>query len=450
MASLLIVDDDEAICALLADALAATGRVIQTTTDDDEALTLAERSHFDVVLSDIHLESRHSGIDVLKAFRARSPHTQVILMTGYGTVESAVEGVRAGAFDYISKPFEIQNVIDTVERALKTAVEEAPLGAPLRTAMPAGLIGRTAAMLAVYKQIALAADASTPILIVGETGTGKELVARAIHSFGKASSRPFEALNCAVVPETLLASELFGHVKGSFTGAVSDKKGLFEAANNGTIFLDEIGETTPALQVSLLRVLQEGEIRPVGGTRTIKVNARVLAATNRDLDLEVKEKRFRQDLFYRLSGFVVRVPPLRERREDIPLLAGVFLRNACSRAGRQVELTSGAIDSLASHSWPGNVRELENTIERLVLTTRSAHVLEEDVGEHFRSLVSPQASAFVDLPTLNELERRYLVHVLGATKGNRTKAAEILKIDRRTLYRMAARFGIELSAEADD
>lgn len=316
--------------------------------------------------------------------------------------------------------------------------------------MPVGLVGRTASMLGVYKQIAMAADAATPILIVGETGTGKELVARAIHTFGKASGRPFEALNCAVVPETLLASELFGHVKGSFTGAVADKKGLFEAAGNGTIFLDEIGETTPGLQVSLLRVLQEGEIRPVGGTRTIKVNARVLAATNRDLDVEVAEKRFRQDLFYRLSAFVIRVPPLRERREDIGLLAGAFLRNACARAGRQVELTPGAVDVLASHSWPGNVRELENTIERLVLTTRSARVREEEVAEHFRSLVSPTARAFADLPSLDELERRYLIHVLDAAKGNRTKAAEILKIDRRTLYRMAARFGIELADAAEE
>ena len=450
MDTILVVDDDESICTLLEQALARAGRRVQSTTDDAVALTLAEETHFDVVLSDVNLKSRRNGIDVLKAFKARSPRTQVILMTGYGTVESAVEGVRAGAFDYISKPFDIRDVMATVERALTSAADEAPADAPLRAAMPVGLVGRTAPMLAVYKQIAMAADATTPILIVGETGTGKELVARAIHSFSKISGRPFEALNCAVVPETLLASELFGHVKGSFTGAVTDKKGLFEVASGGTIFLDEIGETTPGLQVSLLRVLQEGEIRPVGGTRTIKVNARVLAATNRDLDLEVAEKRFRQDLFYRLSAFVIRVPPLRERRDDISLLVGAFLRNACARAGRQVELTPGAVDVLASHSWPGNVRELENTIERLVLTTRSARVREEEVAEHFRSLVSPSTRAFADLPSLEELERRYLIHVIEAAKGNRTRAAEILKIDRRTLYRMAARFGIELTSDSDD
>lgn len=450
MDAILIVDDDESICTLLEQALAKSDRRVQWTTDDDEALALADGSHFDVVLCDVNLKSRRNGIDVLKAFRARSPRTQVILMTGYGTVETAVEGVRAGAFDYISKPFDIRDVIATVQRALVSADEEPPSDAPLRAAMPVGLVGRTASMLGVYKQIAMAADATTPILIVGETGTGKELVARAIHSFGKISGRPFEALNCAVVPETLLAPELFGHVKGSFTGAVSDKKGLFEIASGGTIFLDEIGETTPGLQVSLLRVLQEGEIRPVGGTKTIKVSARVLAATNRDLDLEVAEKRFRQDLFYRLSAFVIRVPPLRERREDIPLLVGAFLRNACARAGRQVVLTPGAVDVLAAHSWPGNVRELENTIERLVLTTRSARVREEEVADHFRNLVSPAARAFADLPSLEELERRYLIHVIEAAKGNRTRAAEILKIDRRTLYRMAARFGIDLTSDPDE
>jgi DNA-binding NtrC family response regulator len=450
MESILVVDDDESICELLEQALAKSGRKVQTTTDDAEAMALADEGRFDVVVSDVNLKARRNGIDVLKAFKAKSPRTQVILMTGYGSVETAVEGVRAGAFDYISKPFDIRDVIATVDRALASAADDSPLEAPQRAVMPVGLVGRTSSMLAVYKQIALAADASTPILIVGETGTGKELVARAIHTFGKVAGRPFEALNCAVVPETLLASELFGHVKGSFTGAVSDKKGLFEAASGGTIFLDEIGETTPGLQVSLLRVLQEGEVRPVGGTRTIKVNARVLAATNRDLDVEVAEKRFRQDLFYRLSAFVIRVPPLRERREDIPLLVGAFLRNACARAGRQVELTPGAVDALAGHSWPGNVRELENTIERLVLTTRSARVRPEDVTEHFRNLVSPNMRAFADLPSLEELERRYLIHVIEAAKGNRTRAAEILKIDRRTLYRMAARYGIELTSDADD
>ncbi len=450
MEAILVVDDDEALCRLLAEALAKPGRVVQWTTTDDEAVRLSQGAHFDVVLSDLNLQSRRTGIDVLKVFRARSPQTQVILMTGYGTVETAVEGVRAGAFDYISKPFDVRDVAATVDRAIATAAETSPAGSPVRPAMPVGLVGRTAAMLAVYKQIALAADVKTPILIVGETGTGKELVARAIHSFGKVAGRPFEALNCAVVPETLLASELFGHAKGSFTGAISDKKGLFEVANGGTIFLDEIGETTPALQVSLLRVLQEGELRPLGGTRTVKVTARVLAATNRDLDLEVAEKRFREDLYYRLSSFVIRVPPLRERCQDIPLLVGAFLRNACARAGRQVELTPGALDILGSHSWPGNVRELENTIEHLVLTTRTGRIHEADVSAHLHHQATAPARAFVDLPSLDELERRYLVYVLGAARGNRTRAAEILKIDRRTLYRMAARFGIELSGAAEE
>ena len=388
MNTVLIVDDEEEICTLLEEALAKPGRKVRSTTDSEEALALAEHTPFDVVLSDINLNARRNGIDVLKAFRARSPHTQVILMTGYGTVESAVEGVRAGAFDYISKPFDVQDVIATVDRALRTASEDAPPDAPLRAAMPVGLVGRTASMLAVYKQIALAADASTPILIVGETGTGKELVARAIHSFGKASGRPFEALNCAVVPETLLASELFGHVKGSFTGAVSDKKGLFEVAEQRHHLSrrdrrnDPASAGEPASSPSGRRDPSRGRHPDDQGQR---------AGSGRDKPRP--RSRGRREAFSSrplLSPERLRysrASPPRETRRHSPLLVGAFLRNACARAGRQVELTPGAVDVLASHSWPGNVRELENTIERLVLTTRSARVREEDVAEHFRSLV---------------------------------------------------------------
>jgi transcriptional regulator with GAF, ATPase, and Fis domain len=304
-------------------------------------------------------------------------------------------------------------------------------------------------MVEVFKQIALAADAQSPVLIVGETGTGKELVARAIHGV-RGASRPFEALNCAVVPETLLASELFGHVRGAFTGAVADKKGLFELASGGTIFLDEIGETTPALQVSLLRVLQEGELRPVGGSHTIHVSTRVLAATNRDLDLEVVERRFRQDLYYRLSTFVIRVPPLRERRDDIPLLVAALLRNACRRAGKDVSLGLEAVAALQAHSWPGNVRELENTVERLVISARARQLHEGDVLDLLRRPQSPRGGpALEDLPTLEQMERRHIKRVLDVTKGNRTRAARILGIDRRTLYRKAARYGFPLGGDEE-
>jgi DNA-binding NtrC family response regulator len=301
-------------------------------------------------------------------------------------------------------------------------------------------------MLSVYKQIAHAANAAAPVLIIGDSGTGKELVARAIHAHGKRAHRPFVPINCGALTESVLESELFGHTRGAFTGAISDTKGIFEQATGGTVFLDEIGETSPALQVKLLRVLQEGEVRPVGGSRIVKVDVRVVAATNVDLEREVASQRFRQDLFYRLSVIVIRVPALRERREDIPLLIQTFLQNACARAGRRVELSPAAIASLTVYRWPGNVRELENTIERLVVLSRGSMVDVQDLP--FKaSGPDLHERLFADLPSLDELERRYLVHVIEQVGGNRTRAAEVLGIDRRTLYRMAERFGIDFKEE---
>ncbi|MGH9409407.1 MAG: sigma-54 interaction domain-containing protein, partial [Vicinamibacterales bacterium] len=320
-------------------------------------------------------------------------------------------------------------------------------GRPQPPVPPPGLIGRTAPMLAVYKQIAHAANAAAPVLIAGESGTGKELIARAIHANGRRASRPFVPINCGALTETVLESELFGHARGSFTGAVSDAKGIFEQANGGTVFLDEIGETSPALQVKLLRVLQEGEVRPVGASRIVKVDVRVVAATNVDLEREVAQQRFRQDLYYRLSVIVIHAPALRERREDIPLLIETFLRNACSRAGRTVELTAAALTALSNYRWPGNVRELENTIERLVVFSRGSQIDLADLP--FKPAPGPdlEERLFVDLPSLDEIERRYLLHVIDQVGGNRTRAAEVLGIDRRTLYRMAERFGIALTEE---
>jgi DNA-binding NtrC family response regulator len=289
-----------------------------------------------------------------------------------------------------------------------------------------------------------------PVLIVGESGTGKELVARAIHDHGPRASRPFVAVNCGAITETLLESEMFGHMRGSFTGAVSDAKGLFEQAQGGSILLDEIGETSAALQVKLLRTLEESEVRPVGASRTVKIDVRVIAATNVELERAVADGKFRQDLYYRLSVVVIRVPPLRDRRADIPLLIDAFLRNACRRAGRERHLSDTALETLVSHPWPGNVRELENTIERVVLFSPGTTV---DVGDLPAGLggraPSVEEHLFNGLPGLDEVERRYLIHVLEHVKGNRTRAAEVLGIDRRTLYRMAERFGLDLSGESE-
>ena len=446
MSRILIVDDDGETCRFMAELLERGDRDIRTTQRVDEALRLA-REPFDLLISDINLDAAQNGMDVLRTFKQSNPSGQVVLISGFGTLQTAIEAVRAGAYDYISKPFNISEVKATVERALADASAPAPEPRPQAEPPPPGLIGRTAGMLAVYKQIAHAANAAAPVLIIGESGTGKELVARAIHANGRRASRPFVPINCGALTETVLESELFGHTRGAFTGAVADTKGIFEQANGGTVFLDEIGETSPALQVKLLRVLQEGEVRPVGASRLVKVDVRVVAATNVDLEAEVSQQRFRQDLFYRLSVIVIRVPALRERREDVPLLIETFLRNACSRAGRRVELTPEAVGALTNYRWPGNVRELENTIERLVVLSRGSSIDLADLPFKPPSGPDLEERLFLDLPSLDEIERRYLLHVIEQVGGNRTRAAEVLGIDRRTLYRMAERFGIALSEE---
>jgi DNA-binding NtrC family response regulator len=449
MPTLLIVDDDAETVRLMEELLAGAGRVILSARAPGAALDLLREQKVDVLVSDINLNAGHSGLDLLRAIRAERRSTRVVLISGFGTLETAVDAVRNGAFDYISKPFNITEVKAIVERALSSPPTP-PAPSPA-VDVPTGLIGRSAAMLLVYKQVAQAADAHVPVLITGESGTGKELVARAIHRHSRRSARPFVPVNCGALTETLLESELFGHTRGAFTGATSDARGLFEQAHGGTIFLDEIGETSPALQVKLLRVLQEYEVRPVGGSRPVKVDVRVLAATNVDLEQAVLAGSFRPDLFYRLGVLVIRVPALRDRREDIPLLIERFLQGACSRAGRTVTIAPSALERLVAFDWSGNVRELENSIERLVVTVRGHEVTTDDVPlalgrrEVRGKAGGVEGSMFEGLPTLDELERRYLLHVLEAVGGNRTRAAEALGVDRRTLYRMAERFGVSLS-----
>ncbi len=445
MYKILIVDDDHETCRFMTELLAKPDREIESAYDPEDATRLLGKSTFDLMVSDINLNAKESGLDLLRRFKSRNPGGQVLLISGFGTLDVAVEASRAGAFDYISKPFDITAVKSTVERALAQTGSEEPGPAPPREGALMGLIGHTAPMIEVYKEIARAADATAPVLIIGESGTGKELVARAIHAHSRRAQRQFVGVNCGAIAETLLESELFGHVRGAFTGAVSDAKGIFEQAHGGTVLLDEIAETSPALQVKLLRFLEEGEVRPVGASRTTKVDVRVLAATNVDLEKEVTHQKFRQDLFYRLSVIVIRVPALRDRRADIPLLAARFLQGACGRSGRHIDVPPVVMTALSSYDWPGNVRELENTIERLVLFSRGSVVDVADLPAAVRGAAPVRLEAmFGDLPTIDELERRYLGHVLEAVGGNRTRAAEVLGIDRRTLYRMAERFGIQL------
>jgi len=454
--NILVIDDDLDTCNFLREIFEDEGFSVSSALDANAALDAVQSQRFDLVVSDINLNDHLNGIALLKTFRSVSPSPQVILISGFGTLETAIESVREGAFDFISKPFNVQEVIATARRALQSGGEE---GAAENDALreisaryaSSGLVGHSRQMIELYKEVARVAAYRSTVLIIGESGTGKELVARAIHSNSPRATSPFVAVNCGALAETLLEAELFGHTRGSFTGAIADKKGLFEEAEGGTIFLDEIGETSAALQVKLLRALQEGEIRRVGSTKSVKVDARVIAATNRNLEDEVKAGRFREDLYYRLSVIMLRVPPLRERREDISLLAHQFLRRTCEETGKRVTLSEKALEALKNYDWSGNVRELENSIEHAVLHSRGQIITEDDLPARLKapreSQLTLEEKLFTGLPPLEELERRYLIHVLEAVNGNRTRAAEVLRIDRRTLYRMAERFGIKLDGE---
>jgi DNA-binding NtrC family response regulator len=451
MPRILVVDDDRETCRFMHELLREEERQIEMAESPQDALALLESGRFDLVVSDINLDAEQNGLDLLRAFKARDPDVEVVLISAFGTLQTALEAVKAGAFDYVSKPVDIGQVRSVVARALARRARAAEPRAPLLPAgqvAPDGLVGRSAGMLGVYKQIALACSSDAPVLVTGETGTGKELVARAIHRHGSRASRAFVPVNCGALPEGLLESELFGHVRGAFTGAVADKKGLFEEARGGTIFLDEIGEMSPALQVRLLRALELGEVRPVGASRATSVDVRVIAATHRDLERAVREGHFRQDLFYRLHVFAVHVPPLRERGADVPLLATHFLAALRSKGRGAASLSAGALAALAGHDWPGNVRELENTLERLVAEARGGTIDVADLPPVFKERpASLEEPLFTGLPSLEEMEKRYLRHVLAEVKGNRSRAAEVLGIDRRTLYRMAERFGLDLGED---
>ena len=455
MKHILVVDDDRDSCELLREIFCAEGWHVDTALSPTQAFSLAEKEKIDLVVSDINLEASQSGLDLLRDLRAQCP---VILVTGFGTLDSAVEAAREGAWDFISKPFKVQEVVAIARRALEQ--DRKNDGAERRAEQisgpyeQGGLLGRSPVMIGLYKEIARVAPTRSTILIVGESGAGKELVARSIHQHSTRSTGSFVAVNCGALTETLLEAELFGHVKGSFTGAVNDRKGLWEEAAGGTLFLDEVGETSPALQVKLLRALQEGEIRRVGASRTTQVDARILAATNRNLEQDVKAGKFREDLFYRLSVVTLRAPSLKERRTDIPLLAERFLAMVLDREGhKRLALSEETIRTLVAYNWPGNVRELESAIEYAVLHARGHAIAPEDLPEKLQSAQvraaarSPLSALFEDLPALDELERRYLLYILEIAGGNRTRAAEILGIDRRTLYRMIERYGMDANED---
>jgi DNA-binding NtrC family response regulator len=449
--NILVVDDDRDTRELLREVLSEEGYNVVTSSSGEEALQVGKQECFDLIISDMKLGPDLSGLDVLRAYKTLQPESEVILITAFGTMETAIEALKGGAFDYLSKPFKIDELLVQVGRALenRNLIREnralkRQLGSQVQLS---SLVGRSPAMLEVYKKIAMVSDSRSTVLIYGESGTGKELVAKAIHHNGPRTNQRFLAVNCGALTESLLESELFGHVRGSFTGAFGNTRGIFEEASGGTVFLDEVAEMSPALQVKLLRTLEEQEVRRVGSNRPILIDVRIIAASNRNLAERVEEGKFRQDLYYRLRVIEIALPPLRERTEDVPLLVEHFLKKLEHERGRMFSVTPQALSVLVSYAWPGNVRELENALEAAVALTRAGVLTPEDLPPKVRAEfhdASRLEDLYANLPSLEELERRYLAHVLRMTRENKTRTAGILGISRKTLYRMAERFKLRV------
>lgn len=445
--NILVVDDDQDTRELLREVLSEEGYRVLTSGSGEEALEIGKQELFDVIISDMRLGPNLDGLDVLRAYKSVQPESEVILITAFGTMETAIEAVKAGAFDYISKPFKIDEVLLQVQRALgnrNLVRENRNLKRQLGTQVQlSSLVGRSPKMLDIYKKIAMIADSRSTVLIYGESGTGKELVAKAIHYNGLRADQRFYAVNCGALTESLLETELFGHVRGSFTGAIENKRGIFEAASGGTVFLDEVSEMSPALQVKLLRTLEEQEVRRIGSNQPIKIDVRIIAASNCNLGEWVEDGRFRQDLYYRLRVIEMELPPLRDRLEDIPLLVEQFLKKFGNQRNQNYSISPRALSALMSYSWPGNVRELENALESAVALNRSGVIIPEDlppkVREESQNGQRPE-DFYSRLPSLDEMEKRYLAHVLKVTGGNKAKSAAILGINRRTLYRKVDKY----------
>ena len=445
--SILIVDDDAETRSLLQEIMEKEGYEVQTAHDGLTALDLLIRQTPDVVLSDIQMPGMN-GIDLLRAIHHQIPETQVILLTAYGSLNTAVDGIKAGAFDYLSKPFVLEEVRGGVRRALdhkKMVKESQSLQSQVPQANPLSNIqGKSPALIAVYKLIARAAPTNSTVLIQGESGTGKELIARAIHANSLRKDGPFVAMDCGTLAESLLESELFGHERGAFTGAIASKKGYLESAQGGTCFLDEIGDISPTLQSKLLRVLQEHEIRRVGGMDSIQVDVRIVAATNKNLKKLVEIGKFREDLFYRLNVVTIPLPPLRDRSEDIPGLIDFFLQRYGKAGGKQVTgVSSQAMALLMQHDWPGNVRELENTIERAIVLTGSSTITPQDLPEAICSPSQSKQTEKIGWKTLEQIEREHILRVLDAFQGDETRAAEVLGVHRKTIQRKLKEYGLQ-------
>ncbi len=428
---ILVVDDQRTTLEVLERNLSARGYAVLTAPAVMHALQLLETTAVDLVITDLKMPGT-SGLELVRHVRENLPDTEVVMITGYPSIEGAVEAVRSGAEDYLTKPFTDEELFAAVERALeKLEARRSARPAADSPARHLGLVGESAPMQAVYRAVARAAASSATVLITGESGTGKELVARAIHYQGPRAAAPFVPVNCGGIPEGLLESELFGYMKGAFTGAVSSRAGFFQTADGGTIFLDEIAETSTSMQVKLLRVLQDHQVVMVGSHRPRQVNVRVLAATNKDLPALVERDTFREDLFFRLNVLTIAVPPLRERGDDVLLLARHFLSKFAKEHGR-TELSFGdrALGALRSYSWPGNVRELENVVQRVVVMSEGDRVDVSDLPPHMRFSAAREGGTH---RTLAEVESEHIRNVLASVGGNKSEAARILGIDRKTL-----------------
>jgi DNA-binding NtrC family response regulator len=448
---ILVIDGDESLCARIQASLEPEGWAISWCTRLEDALSLALEQPYDAILVELDLAETSGGLTVCRRLTQSLLDTPVILLASNGDMQAAISALHAGAHDFVTKPVEMKELRECIERSVREhyrreAIRRLAQVEASSAARPVGkLMGQSRAMIAVYDLIRRVASSDTTVLISGESGTGKELVARALHEEGSRSQGPFVAINCAAVPPNLLESELFGHVRGSFTDAMSDRKGLFQEAHGGTLFLDEVGELPLELQPKLLRVLQERQVRPVGGNSTISVEARIVAATNRDLELQVANGRFRSDLYFRLNVVQLSVPPLRARGDDILSLARHFVRTAAERLGKSSrDISPTVAQKLLSYDWPGNVRQLENAMERAVTLARTEQLEDEDLPERISMhdpAVTENDATSTSFITLDQQERRHIAYVLRHVGGNKTQAARLLGVNRRTLYRKLVRIG---------
>lgn len=444
----LIVEDERSMGDMLMTDFRLRGTDSQWCANADEAMRALRQKDYDVVLTDVNMPGT-SGLQLCDYITRDYPDIPVIVMTAFGNLDNAISAIRAGAYDFVTKPVEMELLALTINRAVKQRrLHSQVKQLRERATMPqryGDLIGDSPPMLDLYDQLQRIADSETSILLTGESGTGKELVARTLHDKSRRAGKPFVAVNCGALPETLLESELFGHVKGAFTDARTDRKGLFLEADGGTLFLDEIGEMPISMQVKLLRVLEENAIRPVGGDREVKTDVRLLTATNRDLATAIEENRFREDLYYRINVIQIELPPLRSRGTDTLRIANHFVKQFAARANRDCDgVADATAERLLNYSWPGNIRELRNVMERAVALTRHDQIVVEDLPDRIRNFQTRQflvdGTDPAELLPLETIERRYILHVLESVEGNKSTAARILGLDRKTLYRKLEQF----------